>query len=294
MEDKNDTIFLRYYCACVIDVLGQKRLLANWSNLPDNGVLTQEYLQAIKKTVGTVLGFKDHFLSFLDQFDRGPRPQRFAALPKDKIALYDRAKSCIVHVQRLSDTFVFSSPIQNDHGDISVFPVYRILAACIMAMRVSLAAKVPLRGAISIGTGVELEDGGFYGPALAEADSIERRVASYPRIVVAESVCKFLQSGRAYSPHPLIAQIMEQMSALCRDMICRDDDQEWIVDFLGARAREVLGSDEGFPPTVKPGYEFVKSEAERFRMAGDAKLAERYNCLLKYFKARISCWGLGE
>jgi len=292
MSRKDDFTFFGYHVVCLIDVLGQKQKLARWANLPDDGQITPEFIDALKQTAGTVLNFRDQFIQLFEQLGRCTMPNKLAALPVEQQERYQRFKECNVLVERFSDTFVFSSQIPNAHGDASITPMYRVLAACCHAMIVSLAAKVPVRGAITVGAGGVLGDGSFYGPALAEAHYLEKDVADSPRVVLSPTVREFLADGQAYSPDPEIAQIMGQMASTCRSFICQDVDGYWIVDFLGKGLRDMLGPDTGVTMAVKMAYDFVLAQAEQFRHAGNTKLALRYHLLQQYIEARLHLWGI--
>ena len=163
-----------------------------------------------------------------------------------------------------------------------------------MAMLMSLAAKIPLRGAVTIGAGVELEARDFYGPALAEAHHLEGEVADRPRIVVSDKVRGFLAEGQVYSHDAEICGWMQHMAGASRSLLCEDTDGRWIVDFLGKGIRGLVGTDSQFPLAVRKTYEFVRSEAHRFRTEGPEKLALRYQILQEYVESRVCIWGLNE
>jgi hypothetical protein len=292
MKKQDDVTFFGYHVVCLIDVLGQNQKLARWATLPDDGRLSSEFIQDLKQTAGTVLAFRDGFINFFYQLDQCTMPGAFAALPTEQQARYARFKECRVRVERLSDTFVFSSLIPNIYGDASISPLYRLLSACCMAMMWSLAAKAPVRGSITVGAGAELEDGSFYGPALAEAHYLESKVAGYPRVVVSPTVLAFLAEGQVYSTDPQIVKVMEQVARICRAFICQDTDGRWIVDFLGKGMRELHSPDTAMADWVKMAYDFVCSELARFRAIGDSKLAERYGQLQEYIESRLPVWGI--
>jgi hypothetical protein len=293
MPAPDDVTTFAYYVVCVIDVLGQRQKLAGWATLPPDGQITPELLKAIKHTVGTLIVLREQYLDFFMQFDKAPSDPRLASLPQEALALAARFKECGVRVERWSDTFVFSSRIVNTHHDVSITPLYRILASCCMALRIAIASETPIRGAISIGSGAYLEDGGFYGPALAEAAHFESHVAGYPRIIVAPSVIEFLKHNQGYSKDPRLQTLMGQLADTCRSFICQDTDSNLIVDFLGQGCRTMFGPDEAQdPPSVKPAYEFVRSQYLHFQKVGNSELAGRYMRLLKYCQSRLPIWGL--
>lgn len=290
MSEENGYTFIGYQVVCLIDVLGQKQKLARWRRLPDGGQTNSDFNEAIRSTVGTVLTFRDEFVNYFKRLSQCTIPDQLAALPKDQQEKYQRIQDCDVHVERFSDTFVFSSQIRNAHGDASVIPVYRILATCCYAMLISLAAKTPVRGAITIGTGKILEDKSFYGPALAEAHYLESEVTNQPRVIISPTVHEFLAEGQAYSENREVTKDMGKIARTCRSLIYKDVDGCQAVDFIGKGVRDMLDADTGAAKAVNIGYEFVRNEAEKFRQSGNTKLAVRYHLLRQYMESRLPLW----
>ncbi len=292
MSEKDDTTVFGYHVVCLIDVLGQKQKLARWASLPDGGQITPDFIDALKQTAGIVLSFRSQFIDYFKRLSQCTMPEKLVELPKAQQERYQRLKNCEVPVERFSDTFVFSSQIGSSHGDASVTPMYRILGTCCYAMLVSLAAKLPVRGAVTVGAGGMLEDGSFYGPALAEAHQLESEVAKYPRVVVSQTACEFLADGQAYSMDRETAEIMGKIAGICRSFIWQDVDGCWIVDFLGEGLRDLLGSNTGMTVAVKMAYDFVRAQAEQFRKSKNVKLALRYHLLQQYIESRLHLWGI--
>lgn len=168
-----DSISVRYYILCLVDLLSQRSHLARWSTLPSNGTLTPELIQGIKKTVGSVHGIKKNFCDFFAQLNTRHAPPR--PVTPEQAVKYLRCRECKLSVQQFSDTIIFYSPVVNSHGDFSAEAFYRTIAACALILNFSLAGKAPLRGAVCIGPGLELEPNNFYGPALARAHHLEAR-----------------------------------------------------------------------------------------------------------------------
>jgi hypothetical protein len=292
MSEMGDFTFFGYHVVCLIDVLGQKQELARWGNLPQDGQITPDFINAIKRTGGTVLVFRDQFIKLFEGMGRCANPDKLAVLPEEQQERYRRFKECKVLVERFSDSFVFSSLIPNTYGDASVTPLYRVLGACCHAMIVSLEAKVPVRGAITVGAGCVLPDGSFYGPALAEAHSLESEVANYPRVVMSPTVLAFLADGETYSADPQVAQIMARVAGMCRAFVWQDVDGCWAVDFLGKGVRDVFGTETGLSVAVKMAYEFTRAQARHWRQSGNTKLALRYHLLQQYMHPRLPLWGI--
>jgi hypothetical protein len=217
-------------------------------------------------------------------------------------AQYLRQKDFPLGVEQFSDTFVFYAPLGNAEGELLVLPVYAILGACFMAMQMSLAGKVPLRGGIHIGSGLKSPDLSFYGPALAVAHHLENEIAQYPRIVVSSAVAAFVQHTPAPIGCPRIDQWRLDMLQMCRDMLYKDgSDGQVIVDWLGNGARR-LHDGEGDDLTIsalRKAHDFVGQMATEFEQRSiaenkpnDVKLARRYSLLYQYMLARLPDWGV--
>lgn len=295
MCKKKNERFLGYHVVCIIDVLGQKDKLAKWADL-DIPIIAKKMppnlLTALRETAGTVLKFQDKFLAFFKQFHQIPIPHTHEKNMRRK--LLDEVN---MKVQRFSDTFVFYSPVANNDGDISVIPLYKILTACCYAMLDSLAnLRSPIRGGITIGPGLEIEDHHFYGPSLAEAHYLEKEIAGYPRVVISNAVRDFLAKGQTYSKTQEIDRGMQNIAKKSRDMLCQDIDGYCIVDFLGKGLRSLFSQDDVamLAEMVRPAYNFVQSEANRFRKDGNSKLAVRYHLLKQYIESRLPIWGIKD
>ena len=279
-----------YHAVCLIDVLGQKDNLAAWGDLPVDGQLLPKQVQALKKTSGTVLQLREWFEDFFHHAAQCTMPDLLDALPQDKQRMYLRIKECTLNIQQFSDTFVFYAPLPTAHGDVTVVPLYRMLGACCLAMQLSLAARMPVRGAITIGAGMELDERNFYGPALAEVHHLESEVAQYPRIVVAAQVKRFLAKAKASRDDSILAQSMRQTAGVCESFLCDDTDGYQIVDFVGQGVRRVTGSDSDMRSVAQRAHAFVHGEYERFQSEGNEKLQERYARLMRYMEQRLPLW----
>jgi hypothetical protein len=293
MKDTNG-YSLQYYVVCVIDVLGQQSRLAQWRELPLNGLLDAKLISALKNTLGIVLGFKDIFERYFKEVSQCTMPDRIAALSEEQQALYKRYRDCTLKTQQFSDTFVFYAPLQNVFGDLSVIQVHEILGACSMAMLISLAARIPVRGGMSIGVGTEIEDHGFYGPALAEAHYLESKKAKYPRIVLSSRVPQLLRTIEANAAKGVIERMMSGMAKECLNMIAMDSDGVWIVDYMGTGMKKYLPLIQELNRAVFCAHAFVCSEADRFRAEENDLLATCYERLRSYIESRLELWKVDQ
>jgi hypothetical protein len=289
--NNRESFVLGYHVVCLLDILGQKERLARWGEPSvEGGGLTAAYRQALKDTVGVVLGWQKRFETFFDQFVECKIPEQYARLDENQRELYRRYKECRLAVQQFSDTFVFYAPVTNDHGDVSVTPLYRMIGACATAMLASLALRTPVRGALTVGVGMELPERSFYGPALAEAHYLESRVAQYPRIVVSPYVDDFLNNVRGSSKGGRLDDMMRQLAMVCSSMLVTDHDGQRIVDYMGEGVSKLPAFRAASCDFVRLAYEFTCTEAERFRAEGNQKLAERYDNLRRYMQPRMEKW----
>ena len=289
-KSKGSDVVVRYYVVCIIDLLGQRQKLAGWSRLPADGKPTPDFMGAMKDSVGTVLWFREKFAEFFNEFEKTQLDtQQLNSLSPQQRKLFDRFRYSNLQIQQFADTFVFFAPIRNEHGDRTIEPVFRIVSACCMAMLLSLAAKMPLRGAISIGSGAQLQPGSLYGPALVTAHHLESEIAQFPRVVVDDELSRYL-SGSGYSDDPMIETLSLKLAETCRSFLCADSDNRFIVDFLGEASKGISGGP--IMDMVKPLYDFVRNEHDRFLQLGDQKLVERYAALLKYVTSRLPIWGV--
>jgi len=279
-----------FHVVCLIDVLGQKQKLAQWARPPDDKEAARAFAQSLDDTVHVLRTLRDTFVQWFEDKKKPKVPQRLAKSPGSLQARYSRLRRCDIRVERFSDTFVFSSPVLNEHGDTSVMPAMRMLMACHMAMILSLAGGVPLRGALTIGLVNVLPDKSIYGPALAEGHHLESEIAGYPRIVVSKGMRDFLATGQPRSRDSHIDGAMETLASTCRGCLSEDVDGQWIFDYLGDGAREAFGLFPGMPKVAEEALTFARSEGERFRQAGNSKLALRYHLLESYITCRMDLW----
>ena len=293
----NDDLYVTYYVVCVIDVLGQKQRLSGWSEIPEGNEPPPEFLKALRGTVIVVDKFRKWFEEYFNKVAACTMPEQYARLPEEQKTRYNRLKKVELKTQQFGDTFVFYTPTVTPEGDFSVLGIYRILGACCMAMITSLATKVPLRGAICIGTGTELAEETFYGPALSKAHHLEREVAGCPRIVVSRNIPGALEGQKTYSSDPQANQVLQVIAHTANSLTCEDTDGRQIVDFLGKGARDLIGDKaiqhgDVWKEEISRVWNFARSEMERFRAAGDEKHANRYDQLLAYIEPRLPAWGL--
>lgn len=278
------------HVVCLLDILGQKQKLAKWPAFPNGSAPSSEFVAALKQTLGTLIAFRDQFERFFRTVSESTLGVQLDRLTPAQLEEYLRYKQCDLHVQQFSDTFVFFAPIGNNHGDVSAIGLHNILGACCVAMIVSLAARNPLRGAITVGMGVEHEKDNFYGPALAEAHALESEAAKSPRIVVSPRVNEFIGELLANPAATGIESKMKTVAAICKKMITVDSDGISIIDFIGPGVHESHRGSDAIRMSITLARSFVDEQVREYDRTGDEKLLRRYANLQSYLESRAALW----
>jgi len=280
------------YVVCLVDILGQSDKLKRWPELPTGDNPSQELKDALKKTAQTVVRLRRLFESFFSQSEAKPLPKsEIEQFTEEQRREFHQTTDCHLSSRQFSDTLIFYAPLSDRYGDVTMFPMRRMLTTCARLMTIGLASKVPIRGALSVGPCVQLDGGDLYGPALAEAHHIEGKIASYPRIVVSDGAMEFITASFSFSPIAQIDAANHDMADQCRAFTCDDTDGRVIVDFMGERVK-ALDSLDGNSLPIEDAYQFVQSETRRFAESGEKEHEERYRQLLHYIESRLSLWGL--
>ncbi|WP_372696570.1 hypothetical protein, partial [Immundisolibacter sp.] len=147
-----------------------------------------------------------------------------------------------------------------------------------------LATGRPVRGAIEIAWGVELQPGELYGPAVACAYELENAVAQYPRIVVGPETMRYLKRHANNPDQSVFASVDREFAALCLSMLARDEDGHWIVHYLGDKFQSAI-THEHHLELYSAAAKFVGEQVALYQSDKNSKLAFRYSHLSRYFQA---------
>ena len=291
--DDDDQAVVQYYLVCLIDILGQRQRLQEWPQLPSDGQPSDELVDALKKTVGTVISYREMFETYFSEFSGPPTSDAFKRLSTEQRKKFLRVKESVISKQQFSDTFVFYTPVMNNYGDISGSALHRLLSAAATVMIVGLASNAPIRGAISVGAGMEIEPGNFYGPALATAHALESKVAGYPRVVLSQEAVDltFRESGFSLDPEIEFVSSAYQVQHI-RPLVHKDTDDQSIVDFMGEELYSGVSTEPEVVSAVGKAYRFACSELSRYKAQSNEKLAQRYSRLVHYMESRLYIWGI--
>jgi len=286
----NDNLLFQNYLVVFLDHLGQRKILEEISELPTSPDEQQKFIQLIKETHGKVSALRGIFRRYFDE-SKKYRPnvnlvppefqEEFIALQKSEEYYYP-----------ISDSGVIAVPLMNnDENCKAINGVLSAFTATSNIGLLSLSCKVALRGGLEVGIATQIEPKEIYGPGLARAYYIESEISEYPRFVIGHELIHYLKWVESQQCTTRLGSYAKEIAKLCWQMIIRDTDGRYMLDFLGAKVKEIAGNSID-SKDVKNALAFVKSQYEQFVTEKNEKLASRYYRLLNYFSSRLTVWGL--
>lgn len=285
------------HVVALIDFLGQSNELSKWDFVPNTVTETAKWVPAVRNTLGRVLLWREEFekrfaayLQLLREFEEQFAPKEPAELRRK----FDEYRQTSIRRQHFSDTLIFYSQLQNDHGYWQVSNIAGMIVTCGALMLAALNHNTVFRGAIEVGMLTHFppdpdgRPGDPYGPGLAKAHYLESKVAQYPRIVVGPTLISYLDTTINNPDSDRVAQANRAVALQCRQHLAQDTDGCWIVDYLNDTFANAGGNPAGWRKLQADACAFVGAELARFRSAADAKLTKRYDRLDAYFRSRGS------
>lgn len=291
-KDADDRdVHFGYYAVGFYDLLAQQSSLEELRSLPTDAGATDRFVQAAKRTAGTVASFRRLVRDYVQSFSRTPD---ISQIPEWAVtgafAQYKRFRDVQLQVQCFADTTLLYYAFPEGE------PTYgmRSLLGLVLGMGVShlsaLAAGVPGRGSIEVDIGCDILPGEVYGPVLSRAYRLENKIAKHPRVVVGQGAADFCGAMCARSGTSGEDQIARQMANALQAMLLRESDGTTIVHYLGPHFMEVARetAPQETADLVSKAHTFVIAEADRFR--NDEELGPRYRELESYFRAYAPAW----
>ncbi len=265
VHEQQEEYCLGYYIVAYIDLLGQKDYLKKMKNLP-NSIQEEEILREnLKKTYGTINGFRklfdNFFQAFIDAEDSSPNEiHRFFAKSQVKKHYF-------------SDTVVLYAPLANHDGNFPLKNIFPIIDSVSKTYLMMLSKGYVFRGGIDIGTGCEFLDGEIYGNALYKAYELENQ-AQYPRVIVGETLIECINNYKSEIMTPwdsLINKIVD----ICLNYIHKDSHDNKFIIFPNG----YTGYEEEIQQWKNAAIDFANNEIRRFSIEKNTKLEERYTLL---------------
>ena len=274
---------LEHHLVVFLDVLGQREKLRALK-LPKTEEQAAAVTEILRQTAGFVLELRRVF------------EQRFTTFESGLTNLKGHTTESIrPKFVGFSDSFVISVPL-GGHGSelVPIVSVFSALSAAATVMLNSLANRHPLRGGIDVGVAAEMGPTEIYGSALERAYLLECKEAEYPRIVIGDELCRYLDAalinfqGQSTPEARSITAIIVKM----KGWIAIDCDGKKILDYLGPAMAELGRSGDERGKAVKPIYEFVLTEQKQINEANNLKLIPRYQAFRHYVESRLHLWNL--
>jgi hypothetical protein len=272
----------------LIDFLGQSSELAKWDHSPATLSPTDPWVQAVRDTMGRVMMWREEFEKRSAEF-RAEREtvaeQQSIGRPAHLRQQFDEYRKSSLYPAHFSDTLIFYSPLQNEHGYWQMSNVCSMILTSGALMLAALNAKTVFRGAVEVGMLTRFPTGDPYGPGLAKAHQLESKIADYPRIVVGPGVLGYLDAVERTPGTDTPIRAIQALARQCRTYLAQDSDGCWIVDYLNDAFANAGGDPAGWRKSRSDGLTFVEAELAQFRGQRNDKLVARYERLRAYFRS---------
>lgn len=280
---------LSYYFIAFIDVLGQSNKLLNLTKLPFTQDEQEKAALMLHDTAGYIMSLRK---SFMDYFKaRNKSTGILDSLPPDKRAIAEKLRRAEVIITSFSDTIVISVPLSNeDDHCLSINSIYSALFGICGIFLVALAQHKPFRCGVDVGLGVQLTKHEIYGSALVKAYNLEKNVASYPRIVIGDSLFEYLNVVQHLDSNTIYAKFAKKTAGNCKELITHDYDKLKILDVIGKGVQSIPGGID--KSLVEKAYTFIVQYHDGITKSADMNIRARYGMLRSYFESRIHLWNI--
>lgn len=287
-EKVSEDLLFQHYLVVFLDHLGQRKFLRQISGLPSNDAEKQKFISQIKETFGKVSVLRNSFKQF---FEGAKSYQTNVDLvPTELRDEFVESQKSDAYFYGMSDSIIIAVPLMSaDENCTAINGVYSAFAATCGIELLSLSAGVVIRGGLDVGIATPIEDKEIYGPGFERAYYIESQLAEYPRFVVGQELMNYIMWVENEPCSTRLGLVAKEIARFCKNMIIRDTDGRYMLDYLGAKAKEVAGESID-SEIVNNAFSFVKSQYEKFSNEDNEKLAARYYRFLNYFNSRLSMW----
>jgi hypothetical protein len=280
---------LSYYFIAFVDVLGQSNKLLNLTRLPSTKDERDKATVILIDAVDNVLSLRKGFKQFFR--NRNKSPGILDSLPPDKRAIAEKLRRAEAIVTGMSDAIVIAIPLNNeDDHSLSISSIYSALYSICAMFLAALVERNPIRCGIDVGVGVPLNKREVYGPSVVRAYNLESRIASYPRIVVGDSLFNYLNFVQSLGSESIYAKFAKKMAGNCKELLTLDYDKVRILDVIGEGVQSIVGGID--KSLVEKAYKFVVQSHNRYSETGYVKLRARYGSLRSYFESKIHLWDI--
>ena len=280
-----------YYCIAFLDIQGQKDDILSFCDVPSTREEEEKVTHVLRDTVGTVVFLREKFLGYFEALERDTG--LLDSLAPEQRAEAEKLRRCQAEVRGVSDSIIITIPLY--YSDAFYTPmksIYSSLYAICAIFILALVRGKPFRGGVDIGWGVRLPDAyeEVYGSALVKAYNLENTRAEYPRVLVGDTLLKYMNDVETISPDSRRDMLEKEYATECKKLISVDYDYLNILDIIGEGAQSIRGGIDS--KLVEKGYKSIVDTHKRLTIAGDTKLGSRYGSLRSYLESRLHLWNI--
>jgi hypothetical protein len=147
-----------------------------------------------------------------------------------------------------------------------------------------LAEGIPLRGAIEVGMGVEMDGQELSGQVMVSCHELESRLAQTIRIVVGPALLSMVEQGRRLSESDSRYYREDRnLSNLVASFTKRDPtDGLYVLDYL-AVTKSVAQGQQGFDEQTRKSLAYLWQQEEYWTKAMRLDIAQKYRAGIMYF-----------
>ena len=290
MTDKQET-HISWYVVAFLDLLGQQEKHRQLTVLPnrENPQETAEFMGKVKEIYQPVKALRKFFADSINNFTKPDNAGLFQKHEKEFLEIF---RSTPIVVRTFSDSVIAHVPLIDSVAPYPCRALYGVLSGTAITFLSCLAWGNPIRGGIDLGLAINLDDDEIYGPALANAYSLESKIAHYPRIVIGSELVNYLRVVMASEPSSDLERANSFFAKACFELLVQDDDGYVMLDYLGEKIATTLQDVPKTGQLITKAYDFVIAESLKHKTAMNSKLGFRYTLLRNYFDARLHYWGV--
>lgn len=283
---------INYYLVAFVDLLGQRKAMEKFTTLPKSksGPEYDKFMEILKSSIGSIYNFQKSFMEYFDTLDSSESTLK---VPEELKETFKKLNRTEIKFQRFSDGLVIFVSLMDREDMMPIKSVYGVLIACAGMMLLGLAKNQPIRGGITVNLGTELNENELYGPAVVEAYKLESEVAQYPRLVVGNSLCDYLDHfEREFNEKDPISAFNLSMAQLCKKYLTYDSDGYPIINYMSDIFKETLTKLDDYEYIITEARKFIHSSLGKYQREQNSKLAFRYNLLYSYFEHHLKGWNI--
>lgn len=288
LESKN----IKYYLGIYLDILGQGEKLKCMDRIPDTDEEMKQFSDILSETVIPVVELQRSFDKSFEQYqnlDNLIDQKAMSNLSDEQREIYLNARKISSKDMRFSDTMVIYFPLDYDSCFSPMIATYAALNAVASTFITMLADGIPLRGAINIGTGIELKQSGLYGQVLYNLHHLESKIAEYPRIIIGDKLIEMITYYQNLSDEKIddtYKRIDKLVSHDIRDIIKKDSDNYHILHYLN---KDFASDDKkGELKLYERVAKFIDDQLTMHSQ--NLKLKKRYERLNEYVRNHKQDW----